>query len=256
MNAVTGIVNPGRTTSGEEVNLLGYFNGSLVSTNRNGQAVAINFLDDGGATPLKENKPCSSGDNSKNQCKLLNHLYQYFGALLGCDAEGFPSYAGSTSQSAVHRYMNLDTNEVTYFIEQVGAAAASFGVSSEDITTVATTLGNVFNVRCAPAAKVPSTAETAYSQSICVASDCPLAENSDCSATSDMSFPNGTNGVEPQRASASTSSSMSGGSSTTRSGSAPTGSTTTRPDGASMLTAVNAFGALALGAAGLVAISL
>ncbi|CEH18270.1 hypothetical protein MYCGRDRAFT_69789 [Ceraceosorus bombacis] len=163
MNAVTGILNPGRTSTGEEVNLLGYFNGSIVSTNRGNNAVALNFLDGGGAEPLKQNKPANDNARDSNQYKLLTHLYQYFGALLGCSAEGFPAYQGSVSQSAVHRYMNLNTAQVTYFIEQVGAAATSFGVTQEDVTSVANTLSQAFNVRCAPAMKLPASAPEAYS---------------------------------------------------------------------------------------------
>ena len=58
-NAVPGILAKG-TFNGQEVNLLPYFDGTLKSTNRSGSAVAINFLDDGGAAPLKLNKPSNS----------------------------------------------------------------------------------------------------------------------------------------------------------------------------------------------------
>ena len=63
---------------------------------------------------------------------LLTHLYQFFGILLGCSGVGemgFPSYQGDPSMYRVHKYMNLDPNEVGYFISQVGGAAASFGKS-------------------------------------------------------------------------------------------------------------------------------
>ena len=40
---------------------------------------------------------------------------------------GFPPYQGDPSMYRVHKYMNLDPNEVGYFISQVGGAAASFG---------------------------------------------------------------------------------------------------------------------------------
>jgi protein-disulfide isomerase len=62
---VTGILNPG-TVNGTKVNLLPYFDGSLVSTNRGGKASAVSFLDDGGAAPLKMNKP-SNGNTTSNQ---------------------------------------------------------------------------------------------------------------------------------------------------------------------------------------------
>jgi len=59
-NAVPGILANG-TFDGEEVSLLGYFDGSLQSNNRGGSVgVAINFLDDGGAAPLMNNMPANT----------------------------------------------------------------------------------------------------------------------------------------------------------------------------------------------------
>lgn len=61
---VPGILAKNATYNKTAVNLLPYFDGSLVSTNGGGKAgEAINFLDDGGAEALKENKP-STGTNS------------------------------------------------------------------------------------------------------------------------------------------------------------------------------------------------
>jgi hypothetical protein len=40
----------------------------------------------------------------------------------------------------VHRFMALDAYEVQYFIEQVGLAALSFGVSADDAEAVGHTL--------------------------------------------------------------------------------------------------------------------
>lgn len=58
--AVPGILTPG-TVNGTDVDLLPYFNGGLASSNRGGDAgVAINFLDGGGAVPLKMDKPATS----------------------------------------------------------------------------------------------------------------------------------------------------------------------------------------------------
>ena len=62
--AVPGILANG-TYNGTKVNLLPYFNGGLASSNRGGQAVAVNFLDDGGAVPLMLNKPANG--TSSNQ---------------------------------------------------------------------------------------------------------------------------------------------------------------------------------------------
>jgi hypothetical protein len=47
--AVPGILNPNGTYEGRPVNLVPYFSGALVSTNVNGMARSVNFLDGGGA---------------------------------------------------------------------------------------------------------------------------------------------------------------------------------------------------------------
>ena len=58
--AVPGILAPGNV-NGTAVNLLGYFDGMLESSNRGGSSgVSVNFLDDGGAVPLMNNMPCKS----------------------------------------------------------------------------------------------------------------------------------------------------------------------------------------------------
>jgi len=179
MNAVPGILAKG-DYMGTEVNLLPYFNGGLASSNRGGSSgVSINFLDDGGAVPLTMNKP--SNGTSSNQYKLMTHLYQYFGALLGCSATGFPSYAGFGSQAAVHRFMDLSAAEVGYFIQQVALAATSFGVSSDDVAVVGKALNTIFNVRCAPPTTVIP-AQGAQLQSICQDETCPLAPMPTCAA--------------------------------------------------------------------------
>lgn len=48
---VTGILNPGYY-QGTYVNLMPFFNGSIQSSNLNGQPVGIDWLDDGGTVPL------------------------------------------------------------------------------------------------------------------------------------------------------------------------------------------------------------
>lgn len=62
---VPGILAPGEI-NGTKVNLLPYFSGELKSTNRGGDSgVSVNFLDGGGAEPLKMNKPAD--DEESNQ---------------------------------------------------------------------------------------------------------------------------------------------------------------------------------------------
>lgn len=181
-NAVPGILNPNGTYNGSAVNLVPYFSGALNSTNRNGSATSINFLDGGGAKPLESNMPANS--NTTNQFALLTHLYSFFGAALGCSNYsdmGFPAYAGEASMYSVHKYMGLDSNEVGYFITQVGLAATSFGVTTADVTAVGTLLETVFDVKCAAATTVIP-AQGAQLQSICTAADCTMAKNASCSA--------------------------------------------------------------------------
>jgi uncharacterized membrane protein YgcG len=151
-----------------------------MSTNRNGVAASVNFLGDGGAAPLMQNKPANT--NTSAQYFLLTHLYQYFGTLLGCSMQGmagFNTYQGDPSQYQVHRFMNLTKYEMDYFITQVGLAAASFGVATADVMAVGMALNDTFNQRCsAPAAVIP--AQGAQLQAICQASDCALATSAVC----------------------------------------------------------------------------
>lgn len=79
---------------------------------------------------------------------------------------GFPAYDGFPSQYQVHKFMDLNHYEVSYFIQQVGLAASSFGVAKDDITVVAGALDKLFNYKCLP----PATAIKAQGpqlQSIC-----------------------------------------------------------------------------------------
>lgn len=64
LNAVPGILANG-TGEFEGVNLLPYFNGALVSTNAGGMPRSVNFLDDGGATPLMMNMPANGTDSAQ-----------------------------------------------------------------------------------------------------------------------------------------------------------------------------------------------
>ncbi|KAJ5033324.1 uncharacterized protein L3040_008442 [Drepanopeziza brunnea f. sp. 'multigermtubi'] len=189
--AVPGILAPA-VVNGEKVDLLPYFNGCFASTNRgNGVGQAIDFLDDGGAAPLGMGKP-SNGIGTR-QYLLLTHLYQYFGMLLDCSQQGgqgsaFPKYQGLSSMYTVHKFMNLHPAEVTYFIEQVAAAAISFGVTPEDIAPVGLALNRYFNYRCLPSETIIET-QGAHYQSICSAQDCPTATNSSCAAYANIADP-------------------------------------------------------------------
>ena len=97
----------------------------------------------------------------------MMHLYTYFAGLLGCSNFGKTEakYEGDPSMYNVHKYMALSNAEVGYFIQQVGLAAASFGVAEADVTAVGEALTAAFGYKCAPKAAVVAT--TAELQSIC-----------------------------------------------------------------------------------------
>ncbi|KAG6013902.1 hypothetical protein E4U43_007066 [Claviceps pusilla] len=178
---VPGILAPGEI-DGKKVNLAPYFTGALASTNTGGKTGAsVNFLDGGGAEPLKNNKPAN--DNSSKQYFLLTHLYQFFGSLLGCSMQGmagFDAYSGHASQYEVHKFMDLGKPEMDYFITQVGLAAASFGVAKDDITAVADALNKLFNRACSPPATVIKS-QGEHLQAICIdQSSCLKADNPQC----------------------------------------------------------------------------
>ncbi|KXJ97027.1 hypothetical protein Micbo1qcDRAFT_199767 [Microdochium bolleyi] len=227
--SVPGILAKG-TFNGKDVNLLPYFDGTLASTNRGGDAgVSVNFLDGGGAAPLKENKPAN--DMTSQQYFLLTHLYQFFGSLLGCSMQGMPgfsAYSADPSMYEVHKFMALDEAELGYFITQVGLAAASFGVAEADVKVVGNALMTLFGYRCSPpTAVIP--AQGPALQAICIASSCPEATNMPtCSAYAPVVEPSTVSGSASASATATKSMSM-----PTGSGAAPTGTgmapTSTKP---------------------------
>jgi hypothetical protein len=196
-----------------------------------------------------ENKAANSEDS--RQYRLLTHLYQYFGAALGCSEYGkmgFPAYQGDTNMAEVHRFMNIDADENGYFIQQVGLSAASFGVTEEDVTAVGTLLTNTFNYRCSPPAAVLPNAPK-EPQAICQAEDCPLSPNATCSI-----YPTETH---PASASASSGGNMTMPTSTMGSGMGGSGSGASQTTGAGAPAytgaAVKTFGSVvaAVGAAAL-----
>ena len=175
----TGVLVPGILAERDNVNLLKYFTGELNTTNVDGVASQVNFLDGGGAAPLLLNKPAN--DTTSRQYFLLTHLYEMFGTLLGCSLYG-TGYDGDMSMYETHKFMKLTHYEVDYFIGQVGLAAKSFGVSNEDISSVANSLDTVFNQRCS---KPTVISNNIYGlQSMCNGEDCPLSADNVCNAYS------------------------------------------------------------------------
>ncbi|PHH87805.1 hypothetical protein CDD83_8382 [Cordyceps sp. RAO-2017] len=178
---VPGILTAGES-EGQRVDLMPYFNGARPSTNTGGQqGESVNFLDGGGAEPLRRNLPAN--DNRSRQFVLMTHLYSFFGSILRCStqgAPGFDQYNGRASMFEVHQFMGLNHAEISYFVQQVGLAAASFGVHRADVDAIANQLNGVFNVRCGqPAAVVPG--QGPQPQSICTDPHaCPAAPGAAC----------------------------------------------------------------------------
>lgn len=75
--------------------------------------------------------------------------------------------------------MGLDSNEVNYFITQVGLSAASFGVAQSDINIVASTLSKTFGYKCSPPVTVIP-AQGPVLDSICTGANCPKDPNAKC----------------------------------------------------------------------------
>ncbi|KAF3909006.1 hypothetical protein ABW21_db0202118 [Orbilia brochopaga] len=189
---LSGILLPG-IYMGQEISLLPYFNGGLVSTNRGTEPSVINFLDDGGVTALSQNKPSYS--QTSNQYKFVSHLYQYFGALLGCSSygkDGFATYQGSTRMYEVHKYMNLGPSQLGYFIQEISLAAAAVGFEDNDIQGFASNLNETFSQRCAPRKAVLPDSEPDL-QALCIDVSCPLALGGICPAYNNF----GGFGVDP-----------------------------------------------------------
>ncbi|KAH7412881.1 hypothetical protein BKA64DRAFT_731128 [Cadophora sp. MPI-SDFR-AT-0126] len=180
---VHGIASPG-VQDGQDVNLLPYFTGALLSTNGGGDVgVSKLFLDDGGAGALSMNMS-SLGTNSA-QFFLLNHIWQYFGTLINCSEQGksdvFPAYEGEPSMYQVHRFMDISKAENDFFIQQLVDASASIGFSPADAENWRKLMAP-YNTRCAPAFAVNGVRGGADLQAVCINDDCPLDEAANCDA--------------------------------------------------------------------------
>lgn len=86
----------------------------------------------------------------------------------------------------VHKYMDIDKYEMNFFTEQIVTAVASVGFEQPDIDFTNSSLYATFANRCSPPTTVIPADAGPQLQAICVAGNCPLAENSTCSA-----YPNG-----------------------------------------------------------------
>ena len=77
--------------------------------------------------------------------------------------------------------MSLNAHQVGYFIQQVGKAAASFGISDEDVMIIGAALSEKFDYRCSPQSTVVYS-QGPQLQAICQDDTCPLSPNASCSA--------------------------------------------------------------------------
>lgn len=159
-----------------EGGLAPFFSGAGPFTNRGGdEGVAVNFLD--GAADI---------DNpTGNTQVLLVHLYQFFGALLGCRTAGFPTYTGNGDMFEVHKFMGITQAMNDFFIDQVALSASALGVVASDVLVIEGVLDGVFNTRCPPLVEAEDGLPdfmVGTNPSICQASSCPLAANSPCAA--------------------------------------------------------------------------
>jgi hypothetical protein len=150
-----------------------FFVGTGATTNVAGVATKVNFIDIGpGPFATGPTYAYSDAEKVTKQFMLMQHLYQIFSALLGCDL-GFQTYEGNPGMWTKHRFMGLTNAQNMYFITQVGAAAKSYGVTDADVTVVATALITLFNRKDAAAVAIKASAGlTSALQSMCQGSTC------------------------------------------------------------------------------------
>ena len=148
--------------------------------------------------------------------------------------------------------MDLNNAQMTYFINQVGLAAKSFGVADSDVTKVGDALTGLFNLRCAPATAVIK-AQGPQLQTMCIAEDCKLSPNATCSSYDAAVEPGVANSTLAMglgnSSSTATMSAPSGGASETAmsSGSMASGTSTPSASPSAGAAAANAAGVLAAG---------
>jgi hypothetical protein len=119
---------------------------------------------------------------------LLSHLFGnffvVFSRVFGCTIPfpSLPTATGSVSLAYVHKFMNLDFNQLSYFIGQLTQAALYYGFSAQDAESFRTRLNSQYNIRCAPAVQFNPTSAPQL-LSLCQNPTCPLAVPvSDCAA--------------------------------------------------------------------------
>ncbi|KID96224.1 hypothetical protein MAJ_07837, partial [Metarhizium majus ARSEF 297] len=190
------------------------------TTNFHGQPVPINWLDGGGLDPLlaflNGSTVFAKIEPDSNQEILFSHWYVTFGKVYQCsNASVFVAkeYAPFTP-AYVHKFMNLNSTEVAYFIDQLMLASKYYNFSDADAQQLAATLNTKYNNKCSP----PD--DNGQLNSVCYADSCPEAvPKKDCEAYKNLepygfkaSTPTGTaTGVIPTMSSSPNSSATSSG---------------------------------------------
>lgn len=111
------------------------------------------------------------------------------------------------------RFMDLSYAEVSYFISQVAASAASFGVAASDLTVVGEALMGAFGYRCEPPMTIVP-AQGPQLQSICIDNTCPLSPNATCASYNATVEPSNSTSTSSSTATSTGSGSKTSGSST------------------------------------------
>ena len=104
------------------------------------------------------------------------------------ESPNFSSSLHKTNLYESHKYQALNPDELGYFIEQVGLASQSVGLTLNEATSVTNNMNEGFAYRCKPVSALVA-GGIPGPQSVCTDSSCPLAPNYDCSA---YDFNNGT----------------------------------------------------------------
>ncbi|KAH8723577.1 hypothetical protein GQ44DRAFT_656497 [Phaeosphaeriaceae sp. PMI808] len=186
---ITGILRPGKY-NGIDINLLQYFNGSRASTNVNNAPIGINWLDQGGATPLAA---FLAGESlvlaaTSNQYHLFSNFFVAFSRAFGCTLPPapLPNTNGPVGLAYAHKFMGLENHQLGYFINHLSLAAVHFGMSLQDADTFRTSLNSRYNVRCAPGVSFSPNSPPQL-LSLCQNQTCPLAVPvSDCAAYANL----------------------------------------------------------------------
>jgi plastocyanin len=79
--------------------------------------------------------------NANALATLASHLVQFFGAAIGCNAPGFPSYSGNPNMMLVHTFQkSVDKAAYEHFNQQVINVLRQDGVVQDDLFAIAQVL--------------------------------------------------------------------------------------------------------------------